>query len=110
KPMEKDYKVINEFVRKLPVVSKDTLIIVATTPPATMHEDRSFLKLYYDEFNAPIFFRFWPIEPGIKCLYQDVHPDIPVDQINKLIKVVRDTAKLPSYETNLTKIPLNLNY
>jgi|GEM_PF-3336819 hypothetical protein len=110
KPMGKDYKVIDAFVKKIPVVSTDTLIIIATPPLATMHEDQSFLKMYYDEFNAPVFFRFWPIEPSIKCIYQDMHPDIPIGQINKLIKVVGDTAKLPAYEANLTKIPLNLKY
>jgi len=110
KPMQKDYVVMNEFAGKLPAITTYTLIVEVTPPKFDMHEKQSVLKYYFDEFNAPLYSRIWPIEPGLKCLYGDIHPGISVDKISKLIKVYQDTVKLPAYELNLTKIPLNLNY
>jgi hypothetical protein len=87
KPMKQNYNTIRQFAADLPDVKKDTVFVKFILQPMNMYEKKSFLRQYSDEFNAPIFFRDWAIEPGLKCLYQDTHPDIALEKINKLIKV-----------------------
>lgn len=107
KPMKKDYAYLYRFAEKLPAVSNDTLFVKVIPPPWNLHEKKSFLRYYYDEFNAPEYFRIWPIMPGLKCLYQDTHPGIPMDKINRLIQI--DTVNSQLF-VNKEAIELNLNY
>ncbi len=87
KPMKQNYALMRDFAKNLPAIEKDTLVIKFNLQPLDMHEKKSFLKQYSDEFNAPVFFRDWPVESGLKCLYQDTHPGVTVDKINTFIKV-----------------------
>jgi hypothetical protein len=87
KPMKQNYTTIREFASNLPDVTTDSLFVKFTRQPMNMHEKKSFLKQYSDEFNAPVFYNDWAVEPGLKCLYQDTHPGIPLDKINKWIKI-----------------------
>jgi hypothetical protein len=107
KPMKKDYAYMHDFAGKLPAISADTLFVKVIPPPWNFHEKKSFLRYYYDEFNAPEFYRIWPIVPSLKCLYEDTHPGIPMDKINRLIQI--DTVNSPRL-LNKTAIELNLNY
>lgn len=87
KPMKKDYVFLYRFAEQMPAVSKDTIYVRYIQPKWELHEKKSFLKLYADEFNAPEFTFQWPIEPALKCLYQDSHPGISMETINTFIKV-----------------------
>jgi hypothetical protein len=87
KPLKQNYTIIREFAKNLPDVTTDTLFVKFALQPKEMHEKKSFLRQYSDEFNAPIFFNDWAVEPGLKCLYQDTHPGIALEKINKLINV-----------------------
>jgi hypothetical protein len=87
KPMRQNYHTIHEFAKNLPDVTTDTLFVKFALQPMNMFEKKSFLKQYYDEFNAPVFYNDWAVEPGLKCLYQDTHPGIALEKINKWIKV-----------------------
>lgn len=87
KPMKKDYVFLYKFAEQMPAVSKDTIYVRYIQPKWELHEKKSFLKLYADEFNAPEFTFQWPIEPALKCLYQDSHPGISMETINTFIKV-----------------------
>jgi hypothetical protein len=87
KPMKQNYTTIREFASNLPDVTTDSLFVKFTRQPMNMHEKKSFLKQYSDEFNAPVFYNDWAVEPGLKCLYQDTHPGIALDKINKWIKI-----------------------
>lgn len=87
KPMNKDYKCIREFSKKLPAIETDTLSVKFTLQPMNMHEKKSILKQYYDEFNCPLFFNDWAVEPALKCLYQDTHPSVSLEKINHMIIV-----------------------
>jgi hypothetical protein len=107
KPMKKDYAFMHDFVQQLPAVSKDTLFIKVKPPSWNLHEKKSFLRYYYDEFNAPEYYRVWPITPALKCLYQDTHPGISMDKINRLIQI--DTVNSPLL-VNKKAVELNLNY
>jgi hypothetical protein len=107
KPMKKDYAFLYDFARQLPTVSTDTLFVKVLPPDWNLHEKKSFLRYYYDEFNAPEYFRIWPIMPGLKCLYQDTHPGISMDKINGLIQI--DTVNSPLL-TNKKAVELNFNY
>lgn len=111
KPMRKDYVVLHEFANNLPDIATDTLIVAYTLPLFDMHEKRSTLKWYADEFNAPLFFRVWPIEPGLKCLYHDTHADVPINKIEKMIRVIMiDTSAFDTTKINKKRFYLNLNY
>jgi hypothetical protein len=107
KPMKKDYTYMYDFAKKLPTNATDTLFVKVIPPPWNLHEKKSFLRYYYDEFNAPEYFRIWPIMPGLKCLYQDTHPGVSMDKINRLIQI--DTVNSPLF-TNKQTVELNLNY
>jgi hypothetical protein len=87
KPMNRNYTILREFAKGLPDVTTDTLFVKFTLQPMNMFEKKSFLKQYYDEFNAPVFYNDWAVEPGLKCLYQDTHPGIALEKINKWINV-----------------------
>ena len=107
KPMKKDYNYLHEFAGKLPPIQRDTLFVGYIPPAWNLHEKKSFLKYYYDEFNAPEFFRIWPIVPGLKCLYQDTHPGTNMETINKYLRI--DSVNAPSLK-NKQFIELNFNY
>jgi hypothetical protein len=107
KPMKKDYTYMYDFAKKLPGLATDTLFVKVLPPPWNFHEKKSFLRYYYDEFNAPEYYRIWPIMPGLKCLYQDTHPGISMDKINRLIQI--DTVNSPLF-VNKQTVELNLNY
>jgi hypothetical protein len=87
KPMKQNYATIREFASHLPDVTTDTLFVKFARQSLNMHEKKSFLKQYSDEFNTPVFFNDWAVEPGLKCLYQDTHPEIALEKINKWIKI-----------------------
>lgn len=87
RPLKQNYTALREFAQELPYVTTDTLFVKFTLQPLNMHEKKSFLRQYSDEFNTPIFFNDWAVEPGLKCLYQDTHPGIPSEKINKWINV-----------------------
>ena len=111
KPMHKDFVYLKEFVKKLPAIQKDTLYISYSQPPMYFHDKKSYLKLYFDEFNAPIFFRDWPIEPAIKCMYYDLHPELGVQKIDKMLKIQkRDTLQVNSVILNKNKFYVDFNY
>lgn len=107
KPMKKDYTRMHDFAEKLPAIATDTLFVKVIPPPWNFHEKKSFLRYYYDEFNAPEYYRIWPIAPSLKCLYQDTHPGISMDKINKLMLI--DTVNSPVF-VNKSAVELNLNY
>ncbi len=96
KPMSKDYKYLGSFVKKLPPLQTDSLYVYYRLAPIDFHEHNSLLKQYADEFNAPIFYRDWPIQPAIKCLYQQMHPEIEISKIDKYIKVRLEKEELMS--------------
>jgi hypothetical protein len=98
KPMKQSYNIVHEFAKNLPDLASDTLFVKFTLQPINMYEKKSFLKRYSDEFNAPIFFNDWAVEPGLKCLYQDTHAGISLEKINKQIQLskVHKEDSIPS--------------
>jgi hypothetical protein len=85
KAQVQDCERLRAFVQTLPVLAGNDLEIEAVPPAWNFHEKNSPLKAYFDEFNDPLFLRRWPIEPGIKMLYLQQHPGIPVADIEKHI-------------------------
>lgn len=63
--------------------------------------------MYSDEFNAPEFKFLWPVEPALKCIYQDAHPGVSMETINTFMKV--DTVNAPSM-IGKPSIVLDFNY
>jgi hypothetical protein len=112
KPMKKDYNLVYDFAKGLPVISSDTLLVEVTEPAWNLHDKQSLLRFYFDEFNYPVFLNRMEIDPTLKCLYMETHPGIPVGKIDELLKTHqrKDTLHLPSKDLSLHKIPLNLNY
>jgi hypothetical protein len=110
KPMKQNYSKLREFAKNLPDVTTDTLFVKFTLQPMNMHEKKSFLKQYSDEFNAPVFFNDWAVDPGLKCLYQDTHPAVGLEKINKRIKVSQmRKADSISYQVDAHHFLLNLD-
>lgn len=87
KPVTEDFACLSSKVKELPLLEKDTVTISIKVPPYEMHEQTSFLRSYYDEFNvSPLYFE-WPVDPAIKCFYSELHPGIPVERIEKQLQV-----------------------
>lgn len=107
KPMKKDYAFLYGFAQQMPVISTDTLYVKYVKPEWDLHEKKSFLRMYSDEFNAPEFAFQWPIEPALKCLYQDTHPGISMEMINTYIKI--DSVKAPAMKGKKGRL-LDFNY
>jgi hypothetical protein len=87
KPQVQDADRLRTFVQTLPALGGNDFAIVVIPPVWDLHEKTSPLKVYYDEFNDPLFLRRWPIEPGIKMLYLQQHPGLPATEIEKHIHV-----------------------
>lgn len=87
KPMADDYEYLKKKVQELPLLNQDSLFIEIKLPPFKMHEKNSFLRSYTDEFNVSPFSFEWPVAPAIKCLYSEQHPQIPIQNIELLLKV-----------------------
>ena len=105
-----DYTLMKTFVDKLPVIKNDTIKVQVLPPSEDLHEKKSFLIHYNDEFNDPTFFRIWPIVPGIRVLYKENHPEISYAQINSLIKIdTVSSAKQFSVEVPGKIFNLDLN-
>ena len=111
KPMHEDFVYLKEFVEKLPIIQKDTFYISYSQPPIYFHDKKSYLKLYFDEFNAPIFYRDWPIEPAIKCMYDELHPELGVQKIDKMLKIQKKDTLLTNIDLNIkNKFYVDFNY
>lgn len=96
-PVEEDYQYVSSKVKELPLVQQDSVHIQVKVPEYNMHEKKSFLRSYYDEFNVSPLHYEWPVAPAIKCFYSEDHPEISVEKIEKLLKVTtKDSVRVPS--------------
>jgi hypothetical protein len=87
KPQQEDYAGMKSFVDKLPPLNGQDISVVVVPPAGDLHERKSALIHYNDEFNDPVFFRIWPIEPCIRVMYKEKYPEIPYSQLNNQVKI-----------------------
>jgi hypothetical protein len=86
KPLQEDYAYLYSKVKQVPAVT-DSISIAVTLPAFDMHENSSFLRRYYDEFNVSPFSFEWPVAPAIKYFYQELHSENSIEQIDRSIQV-----------------------
>jgi hypothetical protein len=95
KPVEEDYRYVYSKVQELPLIRQDSLVLQVKIPEYNLHDKHSFLRSYCDEFNVSPLHYEWPVAPSIKCFYQELHPEVPAEQIELLLKIrTKDTVRL----------------
>jgi hypothetical protein len=111
RPQESDRAHLAAFIQKLPEIKSQKMLIEVNLPAWNMHEKSSLLKAYFDEFNDPVFFRSWAVEPAVKIMYQDKYPALVPLRIDSNLRVkILDKSAVFSQETAPGLYHLDLNY
>jgi hypothetical protein len=111
RPQESDRAHLAAFIQGLPELKSEKMRIDVGLPAWNMHEKHSALKAYFDEFNDPVFFRSWAVDPAIKVMYQDRYPALQASKIDScLIISIRDKFAAFGGQTEPAHYCLDLNY
>ncbi len=87
RPFNEDYAALRKKTESLPSSLTENMIVQVKIPGFEKYSKNSGFRTYRDEFNvSPLAFS-WPVDPAIKLVYSELHPDIPISRIEQYLRI-----------------------